>query len=76
VIQARYGQALTNRIVKREFDLFKQDAITLAPLRTPAFRQEEVIRYFSYLLAYPDQEAVEESYSMIFVSQKPFKFDD
>ncbi|MBA2442546.1 MAG: class I SAM-dependent methyltransferase [Rubrobacter sp.] len=67
----RLGQPLSNRLLRRETELFRRGIIAERLGRSTTVREPGVIRSLSYLLAYPTAEAAEESYAMTVVCRKP-----
>jgi len=71
----RLGQSWSNRLLKREQQLFSARLIRQRLSDNPAVHKPEMIRLLSYLLAYPTVEDVDGSYSLILVAQKLGKED-
>lgn len=67
----RLGQPLSNRLLRRETELFRRGTITERLGRSTTVQEPGGIRSLAYLLAYPTAEAAEESYSMTVVCRKP-----
>jgi SAM-dependent methyltransferase len=71
----RLGQSWSNRLLKREQQLFRARLIRQRLSDNPAVHTPEMIRLLSYLLAYPTVEDVDGSYSLLLVAQKLDKED-
>lgn len=68
--EQRYGQALTNVLMAKEHLIIRANKTNIDSSKTVLFHTPDMVRYFSYLLAYPDQHEVDKSYSMIIVAKK------
>lgn len=69
-VNYRVGQAWSNILFKRESQLLRHRAIKQRLGEYSGLHSPEIIRYFSYLIAYPTVEDVDGSYSLIVVAQK------
>jgi SAM-dependent methyltransferase len=66
----RLGQSWSNMLFKREMQLLKAKQIGQKLSDVPAMHSSEIMRLFSYIVAYPTVEDVDGSYSIIVVAQK------
>ncbi len=66
----RLGQSWSNRLLKREQQLFSAKLIQQRLSDISAAHSPDMIRLLSYLLAYPTVEDVDGSYSLILVARK------
>jgi 2-polyprenyl-3-methyl-5-hydroxy-6-metoxy-1,4-benzoquinol methylase len=66
----RLGQSWSYTLLKREQQLFSARLIKKRLSDTPELHSPDMIRLLSYILAYPNVEDVDGSYSIIFVAKK------
>ncbi len=66
----RLGQSWSKALFRREQQLFNAKRISLRLGGEPAMQRPEMIRWLSYVAAYPTVEDVDGSYSIIIVAQK------
>lgn len=65
-----YGQAFPNIFAKKEAKLARKKRLPITSSRSELFEKEDVLKYFSYLIAYPDDLLIEQSYSYIYILRK------
>ena len=66
----RLGQSRSRALFRREQQLFNAKRIARRLSDEPGMHSEEMIRWLSYVAAYPSVEDVDGSYSIIIVAQK------
>ncbi|MGI5923212.1 MAG: class I SAM-dependent methyltransferase [Lentisphaeria bacterium] len=64
------GQGLCNILSIREAKLVTKKRFELSTAKNPLFQDPAVISQFAYLVAYPDDVAINESYSYLFEAEK------
>jgi 2-polyprenyl-3-methyl-5-hydroxy-6-metoxy-1,4-benzoquinol methylase len=69
-IKEELGQSLTNMMIKKEIKFNKKKKLPFSSSENDYFKENDFIKYFSYLLAYPEELNQDKSYSFIIISEK------
>ena len=69
-VEQIYGQAFPNIFAKNEAKLARKKRLPFTSSHNDLFEKDDVLKYFSYMFAYPNDLLLEKSYSYIYVLRK------